>query len=208
MPAVYFSNFPLRTYSLNTNAAPGEFEWVTDIFRRAAPVKNLLKNRELFYQYTVLDGETPEIIADNEYGSPNFHWVVTILNNIRDPLLEWPKKYGDLVAYVNDKYGSLAVASATNHHYTMTIMKVDSLGYSSSETSIIDQTKYDTLVSLVPEVYTFSGGRTVTVTTTRSSVDCYTYEIDLNESKRNIQLLQENYLPQVMSELEKIMGTT
>lgn len=205
MPVVYFSNFPIRPYSLNTQAAPGEYELVTDIFRRAAPVQNLLKNREAFYQYTILEGETPEIIADTEYGSPNYHWVVTMINNIIDPLLDWPKRYGDLVAFVNEKYGSVAVASSTIHHYTMTISKVDSLGYSSSETFIIDKTKYDSLVSMVPQVYTFTGGRTVTVTTTRSSVDAYTYEIQANEAKRQIQLLRVDFLPQVLSELETIM---
>jgi len=207
MPAAYFSNFPFHRYSLNPQTAPGEYEWVTDIFHRAAPIKNILQNREAYYTYQVIEGESPEIVADKEYGSPKYFWVITLLNNIRDPLLDWPKNYGDLVAYVTDKYGSLALASSTIHHYTMTITKTDSLGNASEETTVIDQTKYDSLVSLVPEVFTFSDGNTVTKTISRSSVDCYTYEIDLNEQKRSIKLLKDTFIPQVVAELETLLNT-
>jgi len=206
MPSSYFTNFPLRTYTLNSSVAPGEYEWVTDIFRRAATVSNILQDREIFHKYVILEGESPEIIADNEYGSSNYHWVVTLINNILDPLLDWPKNYADLISYINEKYGSVAVASSTIHHYTMTVTKVDSLGHTSSETSIIDATRYAELSSVVPSVYTFSNGVTVTETTTRSTVDSYTYEIDTNEAKRNIRLIKSNYIPQVVAELEKIMS--
>jgi len=125
MPAEYFTNFPLFGYSLNPRVSPGEVEYATDIFHRAAVVKNIIKNKELFHEYNILDGDTPEIVADAYYGSPNYHWIVTLVNNILDPLLDWPKKYSDLVAFINERYGSLAAAQAEIHHYTMTITKVD-----------------------------------------------------------------------------------
>lgn len=207
MPASYFSNFPYVGYSLNTSSTPGEHELATDIFRRTAPVADLVKNQKLFYDYQIADGETPEIIADSQYGSTNYHWVVTLLNTIIDPLLDWPKSYANLVLYLNDKYGSIATASSQIHHYTMTQTKVDSAGYTSSFTTIIDQEKYDSLTSLVPEVFTFASGGTVTVTTTRASVDCYTYEVELNDSKRSIKLLKPEFLPQIVAELEKLIST-
>lgn len=206
MPAAYFSNFPFMGYSLNQSPQPGEFEWVTDIFRRTAPVASLVNNTRLFYPYQVEDGDSPEIVADKVYGSTKYHWVVTLFNGITDPLIDWPKKYSNLVTYINDKYGSVATAMATIHHYTMTKTKVDSNGETSTQTFIIDATKYASLTSLVPEVYTFSNGRTVTVTTSRSSVDSYTYEIDTNEAKRSIILLKTSYLPQVVAQLEQLMS--
>lgn len=205
MASEYFSNFPYIGYSLNETPQPGELLWVTDIFRRTAPITNLLKNRQLFYRYQIVDGETPEMIAGRVYGSAKYHWVVNILNNITDPLLDWPKDYSNLVAYINETYGSIASAAGSIHHYTMTLSKVDSLGNSSEETFIIDETKYDTLTSLVPVVVTFSDGATVTTTTTRATVDNYTYEIDRNEAKRIILLLKEEYLSQISSELESLL---
>jgi hypothetical protein len=204
MPAGYFDNFPYVGYDLNSSPQPGELVWVTDIFRRTAPIQNLLKNKQLFYNYHINEGETPEMIADRTYGSSKYHWVVNLINNITDPLLDWPKDYANLVAYINDTYGSVANAASGIHHYTMTQSKVDSLGNSSEATFIIDLTKYNTLTGLVPVVTIFSGGATVTVTTTRSTVDNYTYEIEANEAKREIILLKESYLPQITSELESL----
>lgn len=205
MPASYFSNFPYISYSLNPSSQPGEAEWVTDIFRRAAPIVTLSRNSRMFYPYLIIEGETPEGIADKIYGSSKYHWVVTLFNNITDPLLDWPKDYQNLVRYIVNKYGSIAAASSGTHHYTMTETKVDSLGNTSEETFIIDATKYATLASPVPVVTTFSSGATVTKTTTRAVVDNYTYEVNLNEEKRNIVLLQDTHLPQVVTELESLM---
>jgi len=205
MPASYFSNFPYVFYSLNESSQPSEVNLVTDIFRRSAPIANLSKNSRMFYPYQIIEGETPESVAYRIYGSTKYHWVVTLFNNITDPLLDWPKDYKNLVAYIVDTYGSVAAANAGTHHYTMTKTKVDSIGNTSADTFIIDATQYATLVSLTPVVTTFSSGATVTVTTTRAIVDNYTYEVDLNESKRPIVLLQPENLPQVVSELESLL---
>jgi len=205
MSTSYFDNFPYIGYNLNANSA-SELVWVQDIFRRCAPVQNLLKNTQAFYEYVIQEGETPEMIADHQYGSSKYHWVVTMVNNILDPLIDWPKDYANFVKYIVDKYGSVAAASGANHHFTMTITKVDSLGNSSQKTFTIDESKYDTLTSPVPVVTTFSSGVTVTETITRSAQDNYTYELELNESKRHISLLQKNYLPQIVSELERLIA--
>jgi hypothetical protein len=206
MSSAYFTNFPLVGYALHKTGQPGEFQWVTNIFLRSAPVADLLKHNQIFYPYVIPEGYTPEVLADNYYGSVNYHWVITLLNNITDPVLDWPKGYSNLVRYIVNKYGSVASASGSIHHYTMTEVKTDSLGNSNTATYIIDQTKYNTLTSPTPVVYTFRDGNTVTVTTSRSTVDNYTYEVALNEAKRNIVLLQAQYLPQILSEFETLMS--
>ena len=202
MPASYFSNFPFVLYSLNNEGQPNEVNVVTDIFRRSAPVANLVKNTRMFYPYRIVEGETPEGLAYRIYGSTKYHWVVTLFNNITDPLLDWPKDYANLAAYIINKYGSIAAANGGTHHYTMTQTKADSLGNTSEETFIIDATKYATLSAPAPVVTTFSDGSTVTTTITRAIVSNYDYEMDLNETKRDILLLQESFLPQAVLELE------
>jgi molybdopterin-binding protein len=207
MPAGYFDNFPFIEYSLNQNPKPGESDVVQDIFRRTAPVANLLKNKQLFYTHQVTEGETPEGVADNFYGSTRYHWVVNLLNNITDPLLDWPKGYANLVLFINDKYGSVANASSTIHHFTLTESKVDSLGNSSVRTFVVDKTRYDNSSNVTPVVVTFGNGVIVTTSVTRASVDNYTYETSLNESKRTILLLKDTYLSQVVSELETLLAS-
>jgi hypothetical protein len=206
MPASYFSNFPYVLYSLNESSQPNEANLVTDIFRRSAPIANLSKNSRMFYPYQIIEGESPESVAYRVYGSTKYHWVVTLFNNITDPLLDWPKDYQNLVNFIINKYGSVAAASSGTHHYTMTETKVDSIGNTSAATTIIDAVKYATLASPVPVVTTFSSGATVTKTTTRAIVNNYDYEVDLNESKRTITLLQDVHLPQVVTELESLLA--
>jgi hypothetical protein len=205
MPAAYFENFPFVGYSLNRNPQPNEITLVTDIFRRVAPIRTLLTNAQMFYDYQIVDGETPESIAYRVYGSTKYHWVVTLFNNILDPLLDWPKNYSNLVAYIIEKYGSIAAAAAAPNHYSMTQSKVDSLGNASEKTFIIDEAKYDSLTGLVPVVTVFGDGVTVTTTTTRAVIDAYTYETELNELKRNILLAKAVHLPAIVSQVESTL---
>lgn len=206
MPSTYFTNFKFRGYTLNPNADPGDYTVVTDIFQRIKFRSNLLNNARVFYPYSIQDGDTPEIIAHKYYGSVDYFWVVTLVNGIVDPLRDWPKNYANFVGYLIDTYGSVAQAQSTIHHYTKTVTKTNSNGDTSSLTTIIDQTEYNTLSSVVPVVYTFSNGGTVTLNTTRAIVDAYTYEDQVNNDKRLIVLLKNDYLPQMRQELETLLS--
>lgn len=206
MASKYFRNFPFRGYTLDENAGPGDYVVVTDIFRRVKFVGSTFNDPRVYYPYQIQDGDTPENIAHRYYGSVDYFWIVTLKNNIIDPLRDFPKTYATFIKYLEANYGSVAAAQSQIHHYTKTVTKTNSDGESSSLTTIIDETEYLSLTSLVPEVYTFNNGSTVTVTITRGSVDCYTYEDEANEQKRNIVLLKSDYLPQVKHELETLLS--
>ncbi len=204
MPSSYFANFPFRGYTLDAHAGIGDYTAVTDIFKRVRFRSQLLSNARVYYTYQIADGDSPEIIAYKYYGSTDYHWVVSLVNNILDPLRDWPMSYHNFVAYIQDVYGSVQTAQSTIHHYTKTVTKT-SEGNSSSFLSLIDVNAYDALSSVVPEVYTFADGSTVSVETTRAVVDCYTYEENLNEAKRTIILLKNDYLSQIRTELESLL---
>ncbi len=154
----------------------------------------------------IKESDTPEIIAHKLYGSADYYWVVTMFNQILDPVLDWPMTSQAFDRYIQRKYGSIQVAKTTIHHYTKTITKMSSLGESSSATTTIDQDTYNSLTSVVPVVYSFGSGYTLTVTTTRDIVHVYDYEFDLNESKRSIKLLKEEYLTQARAELARLLA--
>jgi hypothetical protein len=113
----------MRTYTLNPEPQPGEYEVVTDIFRRVAPLRRLLEKAIQLYTYEIQIGDTPENIAYKYYGSTDYHWVVTMVNGIIDPVLEWPKSNRDLDKYVSDLYGSIANAAGQTHHWVKHISK-------------------------------------------------------------------------------------
>lgn len=199
----YFSNFPIMTYSLDPSATEVT-DLRTNIFRRVSFLKTISENARLFYPYSVKESDLPEIIADKLYGSVDYYWVVTLFNNIIDPIIDWPKTYQNFQSYIINQYGSIAAAKNQIHHYTKTISKVNSVGNSTSATYIIDLTTYNSLSSVVPQSFAFSNGSTVTVTTTRASVSSYAYEETLNESKRNIRLLKPDYLSLAKTELANL----
>ena len=68
---------------------------------------------------------------------------------------------------------------------------------------IVSQNTYNSIVSSTTS-YTLPTG-TVSVTTTGRAVDYYTYEMELNESKRNISLLNKDYVIEFETVLRKLM---
>ena len=199
----YFRNFPIITYSLDPSATDTP-DLRTNIFRRIGFRESVTENAQLFYPYNIKESDLPEIIADKLYGSVDYYWVVTLFNNIVDPIVDWPKTYQNLQSYIINKYGSIAAAKNQIHHYTKTISKVNSAGNSTSATYIIDLTTYNSLSSVVPQSFAFSNGSTVTVTTTRASVSSYAYEETLNEKKREIRLLKPEHLSLAKAQLERL----
>lgn len=204
MAIKYFSRFPFLTYTLDPNTVEVN-DIATNIFRRVEFLKNLKNDSRIYYPYDIKDGDTPEILAHKLYGSADYYWVITLFNNILDPLQDWPKTPGIFERYIIDRYGSIPAAQNTIHHYTKTVDKINSNGVSSSYTYIIDEETYNGLTSVIPQVYTSPTGETVSVTTTRRIVSVYDYEVDENESKRSINLLKEQYISQVSAELETLV---
>jgi len=72
---------------------------IIDIFKKFEFKK--FKPEDYIY-YTVKNGETPEIISYNYYGTVDYWWMVLLYNNIFDPLYEWPVSDTDLEQYVKD----------------------------------------------------------------------------------------------------------
>lgn len=201
--AKYFEYFPLITYSLSdTDISANDI--VTNIFRRVRFLNDIKGNAQLFYPYTIADGDTPEIIAHKLYGDINLYWIVTLFNDIIDPILDWPKNYSQFEQYIVDTYGSVEVAKTTIQMYTKKITKSNSQGFETEETYPIDVDTYNSLTSVVPEVYSFPDGSTVTITTTRNVVTTYEYEQNLNEMKRNINLLKVEYIPLAKKQMETL----
>ena len=45
---------------------------------------------KLLVDYTIKDGETPETLSYNLYGTTDYWWINMVLNNIIDRFYEWP----------------------------------------------------------------------------------------------------------------------
>lgn len=111
---MYFRAFPKLLYSFDNK----EFHLLTDILRRVT-INSKYKDTYVYYdEYLILDGDTPEMIADKHYGNPELHWVIFLVNEIVDPRYEWPLDQNTLVEFCKDKYGEDEIYSV--HHYENT----------------------------------------------------------------------------------------
>ena len=183
----YFDVFPQVEYEYddygNTVAA-------TDITKRFKFIENVLKKTYIFYDYSIKDEERPDIIAHKYYKDAKVDWVILLINKIIDPLFEWPMSNVEFEQFLIKKYGSIATSKNTVHSYEqiVSVESVDNDGNIIPEYRLlIDQTVYNTLSA-----------------SERKTITKYDYENELNESHRDIKLVDRSFLPQILAEVEKL----
>lgn len=159
---MYFQHLPNIVYK----TPEGETILTKDIFVRAGFRSGNVSNLNLD-SYYVEEGETPEIIADKLYGSPTYHWIILLVNNIVNTFEEWPRTQEEMVSYLNRKYGSGNLTAV--HHYSIT---------GSDPEIIVD---YDA-ASIIDGTHT--------------AVTNLDYETKLNEEKKQIYTLKPQYVGQ------------
>jgi len=213
--AKYFNYFPKTFYTSNNDV--NGVEAITNIIARFAFDSQLKENTSAFYPYQVQDSDTPEIIADKYYGNVEYHWVVLLFNNIIDPQFDWPLKSDTLIDYIDKKYTangtantpaqsglSWALSENNVQGYFKVITSTANDGTITTEKITIDANTYAN-VTIGSNTYTTQAGESVRVVTTKETQSYYTYETNLNESKREINLIKSDFLPQIEKEFKRVV---
>lgn len=205
----YFSNFP-KTFYLKTGS--NDLDLVTNITSRFSFEKDFRENTAVFYKYEIQDSDTPEIIASKIYGSPERYWIVLMMNETLDPQFDWPLSDRALNRYVEKKYIASAGTGETglfwaqnNNHSYYKIEKRTTISTSDSfETTVeISANDYANLTSTSTNT-TLPDGNVIKIDITKDVKTYYGYEVDLNESKRTINLLKPEFVTSVEEELGKV----
>jgi hypothetical protein len=195
----YFNTLP-KIISSNYN---GGVMILTNLLARANIVPEALKSPLLYYTYDIQEGDTPEIVAHKYYGDSYRYWIVLFANQIMNPQWDWPLSGSNFEKYIQEKYTDFNPYSEIQH-YEEIIEQFDSSTLTKTTNKII--ISQDTYDNFIPSTTTYSlPTGSVTVTTSVREVNYYTYELELNESKRNIQLLNKNYVGEFELELKKLM---
>ena len=194
----YFNSLPKIKYLDNNNIATV----YTNLMARASVIPSVLDNALVYYNYDIQDGDTPEIIAYKYYGDINRFWIVLYCNQIIDPQWDWPLNSNQFEKYVLAKYdGTLD----NIHHYEKITTKTNAnLSINIEETELISEDDYNNTPYYSNNTYTV-GGEIVTVSVTTKTVSNYEYEIALNESKRNIQILIKMYADKLEAQFLELM---
>jgi len=205
----YFTNFPVVAYDFERSDLLNErvSKIVSNILVRTKLLDSVSNLPLVYYKYDVVDGDTPESLAYKYYGSSTKHWIILIVNNVFDPFYDWPLKYENFVAFVENKYGSIANAKTNIHHYEKVITKTDSV----TSTVTIDKHELDyntfaNLASSTTQTINLKDGNTVTIVTTKSAVSYYDYEETFNESKRSIKILDASFASAIETELDVLIN--
>ena len=169
----YFSYLPTILYD---PIGDGTAKLATNIMSRVRVRTNMKKEIIMLDPYNVKENETPEIVADKHHGSPDYHWIVMLLNNISDVNHDWVKSTRQLQKFLLDKYTETQLTET--HHYE------------------VYQSSGDTTIKIEVENTNYPSASIVTN---------YEYEVALNDGKREINLLRNDYLGFFVDEFQSLM---
>ena len=181
--ANYFRNIPKVRYDIN-GAEPNKYLNVTNIMKRISFKPSVIEDISDYYVYRVKDGERPDIISHQKYGTVAYAYLIMLINDIYDPLFDWPLSAQQFEKYLINKYGSVSSSMGTTKYYYQIIRaEVARTGTSERVPAvkfIVDETTYDTLDA---------GDRTTQT--------AYEWEDELNDNKRDIKLIQASLIQDI-----------
>ena len=181
---LYPSFLPEKTSSL-------DYVEVKNIFRRVKIRDDLYKNFVVFQKYEIPEGARPDTVAEDLYGTPNLDWVVLTVSGIINVRNEWPLSNRDLYNYCFEKYGD----SLNNTRFFETTEVKDSNGRLTLPKGKVVDSNFT-----IPNPTNPSATLNPVV-----GISNFIYETRLNEEKRNINILREEFLQDFLDDMRQIM---
>lgn len=159
-------------------------ELAVNIMLRGKIRNAILKEIGLYYKYVIRDGDRPDVLATKYYGNPTYTWAIFYANDMFHPTLDWPLDAENFNKYLEAKYGSVRNTHIkAPHHY-------EYFDQNLKKYYVIDKNTYLQYLS------DKNNPKQVRI------VSVYDHESQLNEQKRNIVILDKNYVQQITNELE------
>jgi hypothetical protein len=192
--AHYFRSIPDIDYiSRFPNAKLSEYVRSKNLFTRVKIRDEIFQNIMYFTKYSIVGDERPDNVANSYYGDPTFDWVVLLSNNIVNVYDEWPLTQQAFDTFLLEKYGTYDKMNQIHHYESEEVV-------TSTGTRILE--KGLTVPANYSVTFFDAGlGREVTKTNITDPVTNLDYETKLEEAKRNIYLIKEEYLNMVVDDL-------
>ena len=157
-------------------------------------------------EYIIQDGDTPEILAYKLYGSSERHWIILLYNDIIDPLFDWPLQQSVLNNFIENKYGSISWAQSNVKNYQKITTRTDNYsGTVQTDIVNVDANTYANVI-ISTNSYTLGDGNSITVDISKQTQSYYDYEVDLNDSKKTIKILQDQFVLPAEQEFKTIIN--
>ena len=189
----YFRELPNLLYPsfLPNKNSSLDFIEIKNLFRRAKLRDDLQNNFTVFEKYEIPMGLRPDTVAEELYGSDELDWVVLTVAGILNVRNEWPLSDRDLYEYSLNKYGE----SLNSTRFFETKETKDSNGR-----LILPKGKVVDSNFTIPK----PGEPNATINPV-VGISNYEYETRINNEKRNIFVLREEYLQQFLNDMRELM---
>jgi len=173
-----FNKVPYVSYDVFLNK---KNRVVKNIFKSAQVVEKYQAAPSTSYEYTIKEGDTPEIISELYYKTPLYHWTILVFNNITSFYDQWPLSSNSFANIITKKYGDLMTAETTPHCY---VHKTNSTKISPETYSLLK----NNLDKFQYEMYSK-----------------YDYETELNELNRVVRLIKPEIVDDFVREYERVI---
>jgi len=189
----YFRELPDLFYEspLSTRNSSTEYVRVKNLFRRVKLRDDLQNVFTLFNKYEIREGQRPDTVAEEIYGSADLDWVVMLTAGIINLHDQWPLSNRDLYVYAENKYGN---ELNSVRFYETTEVK------DSSGRLILPKGKIVNSGFTIPNPSTPTANLNPVV-----GISNFEYEVRKNEDKRLIYILKNDYLQLYLNDLRRIM---
>ena len=188
----FFQHYPQISYDIS-GTKPAKVKTVINLMEKAKLKGLVADDIVAYFPYSIMEGERPDHVSVKTYGNVKYTWLIFLINDISDPIYDWPLGTREFGAYVKNKYGSLATAKNSIHQYEQILRtRVEATGTTEAipeAIMIIDETTYDTLA-----------------VSARNIKYCYDWEVDRNEAKRDIKLIGRNFVADILTEHAEKLG--
>ena len=188
----FFVHYPQISYDIS-GTKPAKVKTVINLMERAKIKNVVLDDIIRYFPYSIKENQRPDHVSDEVYGDVKYTWLIFLINNMTDPIYDWPLGTREFGSYIKAKYGTLTIAKNTIHHYEQILRtRVEATGTTDAipEARIeIDETTYDTLALAA-----------------RNIKYCYDWEVDRNEAKRDIKLINRNFVADILTEHAEKLG--
>ena len=190
----YFSNFPNIDYAIESDHAGNLTTLeINDYFHLLRVREDIFAEDTLYTKDQVVNGGRPDQVAYKKYGDERYYWLVLQVNDIVDYYNQWPLSSVEFEKFVVKKYGSYEAAHDTHHYETIQTLDSDGNLVLPKGLTVDKDFAYEYRVSRDDDDTKKSYPREVTN---------WEYEHELNEEKANISIIRQDYIPDVMRDIQ------
>ena len=211
----YFRELPDILYQSNLlhKVSSQEYIRIKNIFRRVKIQDWIAENTNFFNKYTIRDGERPDTMAERLYGSSDRDWIIILTAGITNIRNDWPLGNYDLYRYAEAKYGT--DLNAIHHYETIEVRdnkgRLILPGGQKVDQNFTIPTPYDAsatnfYVGVRPQSDNIDYRSVNSDINPVTGVSNYEYETQLNESKREIEVMKPIYLQQFLNDMRELMN--